>query len=46
MSNYILVKAMLNEHEMTLPVKSDLAPYYRWSDVSSFYKDKLSKMSF
>lgn len=45
-SNDILVKVMLNEHEMSLPVKSDMAPYYHWSDVSDYYKDKLSKMSF
>lgn len=40
-SDDILVKAMLNEHEMTLPVASDVAPYYHWKDVRAYYLAKL-----
>lgn len=29
----VLVKALLNEEEILLPVASDMAPYYRWEDV-------------
>ncbi|GCB33941.1 histidine-type phosphatase [Bacteroides faecalis] len=39
----ILVKVLLNEREMKLPVESDLTPYYHWKDVSSYYRNKLSK---
>ena len=31
-----LIKVLLNEKEATLPLSSDLAPYYRWSDVRNF----------
>lgn len=41
----ILVKAMLNEHETTLPVASETAPYYRWKDVREHYLKKLSEFS-
>lgn len=37
----ILVKIMLNEREVDLPLKSDVAPYYKWEDVRKFYKDIL-----
>ena len=37
----VLVKVLLNENEATLPLPSDLAPYYRWSDFKRFYTDKL-----
>lgn len=39
----ILVKVLLNEHEATLPVKTDMAPYYRWNDVRDYFMDKLSR---
>ena len=42
----ILVKVLLNEHEATLPVKTDMAPYYRWKDVRDFYMDKLSRQPY
>ena len=35
-SDDILVKFLLNEHETTIPVQSDVAPYYHWSDVRQF----------
>ena len=33
----ILVKCLLNGSEATLPVKTDMFPYYKWSDVKQFY---------
>lgn len=40
-SDDILVKVLLNEHEMKLPVQSDKAPYYHWKDVKAYYRNKL-----
>lgn len=37
----VLVKVLLNEEEATLPIKGDLAPYYRWSDFKAYYLKKL-----
>ena len=39
----ILVKALLNEREMTMPVKTDNFPYYKWEDVRKYYLDKIEK---
>ena len=39
----ILVKALLNEREATLPVATDQHPYYRWADLRQYYLDKLAK---
>lgn len=41
-SDDILVKIMLNEQEMKLPVDSDIAPYYHWKDVETYYRNKLA----
>lgn len=38
----ILVKGMLNEREVTLPIKTDTYPYYKWSDLRKYYIDKLN----
>lgn len=37
----ILVKALLNEREMTLPVQPVSSPYYRWADLRQYYLDKI-----
>lgn len=37
----ILVKAMLNEREMTLPVQPVSGPYYKWADLRQYYLDKI-----
>jgi hypothetical protein len=37
----ILVKFLLNEKEVSIPVQSDIKPYYYWQDVEKYYKDKL-----
>ena len=42
-SGDILVKALLNENEVTMPVETDMFPYYKWSDVKEFYEAKLKK---
>lgn len=33
----VLVKILLNEKEATLPLPTDNAPYYHWSDVRDFW---------
>jgi hypothetical protein len=38
----ILVKAMLNERETTLPITTDQWPYYKWQDLRKYYTDKLA----
>ena len=38
----ILVKALLNERETTLPVSTDQWPYYRWQDLRQYYLDKIA----
>ena len=42
-SGDILVKALLNEREVTLPVSTDQHPYYKWADLRQYYLDKLAK---
>ena len=36
----ILLKCLLNGEEATLPVPTDQAPYYKWSDFRQFYTDR------
>ena len=42
----ILMLPLLNEREATLPVQTDVAPYYHWSDVRDYFIDKLSRQPF
>lgn len=42
----VLVKALLNEREVTLPVATDTAPYYKWEDLRQYYTEKLDKFDF
>lgn len=37
----VLVKALLNEEEITLPLQSDKAPYYGWADVRKHWVEQL-----
>ena len=37
----ILVKALLNENETTLPLQPVSGPYYKWSDFREYYLKKL-----
>ena len=41
-SGDILIKALLNEAEATLPLPTDNFPYYKWSDFRKYFTDKLS----
>ena len=41
-SGDVLVKALLNEKEATLPVHTDRYPYYRWKDVEAYLRNKLA----
>lgn len=45
-SDPVLVKVLLNEREVRLPVKASSAgyPYYRWDDVKSYYQKKLERV--
>ena len=38
----ILVKALLNEREATLPIATTTPPYYRWQDLREYYVQKLN----
>lgn len=44
-TNDILVKVLLCEDEATLPVKAWKGNYYKWTDVRSYYLDKMNKYS-
>lgn len=41
----VLVKVLLNEQEVTLPVKAVSGPYYRWKDLRDLYMSKLDGFS-
>ncbi len=38
----ILVKVLFNEHEAVLPFTPVTGPYYRWTDLRSYYERKLA----
>ncbi len=38
----ILVKVLLNEREATLPITTDMFPYYKWDELRTYYINKLS----
>ena len=38
----ILVKILHCEREVKIPLKSDIAPYYKWSDFKKYYTSKLA----
>ena len=42
-SDDILVKFLLNENETSIPVKTDVAPYYHWTDVKRYWDDHPAK---
>lgn len=39
----VLIKILLNENEATIPVKTNIAPYYHWKDVRSYMMNILGK---
>lgn len=40
----VLVKVLLNEKETTLPIESDLAPYYSWNKVKRYYSQQIIRI--
>ena len=40
-SDDILVKFLMNEDETSIPVKTDVAPYYHWTDVRQYWEQRL-----
>lgn len=38
----VMVKVLLNEDEAVLPIATDMAPLYHWSDVRKYYLDKIA----
>ena len=38
----VLVKVLLNENEATLPLKTDVAPYYHWHDFRDYYLQRIN----
>ena len=42
-ANDILVKVLLCEDEATLPIKSDVEPYYHWNDFKAYCLEKLKE---
>ena len=41
----ILVKLLLNEREVTLPLRTDVSPYYHWNDVREYWKKVVKGIS-
>ena len=39
-----LVKFMHCEKEVTIPVETDIAPFYHWKDVETYYRHLLHKL--
>lgn len=37
----VLVKALVNEKELSMPVPTETAPYYSWKALKAYYKSKL-----
>ncbi|MBO7595628.1 MAG: histidine-type phosphatase [Bacteroidales bacterium] len=43
-SSDILVKVLLNEREVKLPLQSNIAPYYKWNEVEKYYRNVLDNI--
>jgi len=39
-SDDVLVKFLLNENETSIPIASDCAPYYHWSEVKAYWEGR------
>ena len=44
-SDDVIMKVLLNEAEATLPIESDIKPYYHWADVRKYYSQKLESFA-
>ncbi len=40
-SGDVLIKALLNEREASLPIQTSQWPYYKWSDLRNYYTAKI-----
>lgn len=38
-SGEVIVKFMLNEREISIPVETGIAPFYKWNDVRSYFQN-------
>ena len=38
----VLFKILLNENEATLPLNTDIAPYYHWDDFRDYYLQRIN----
>lgn len=38
----VIFKVLLNEDEATLPIKSEIAPYYHWNDFKAYFMQKIN----
>ncbi len=38
----VLIKVLLNENEATLPLQTDIAPYYHWNDFRNYYLQRIN----
>ena len=41
-SSDILVRILHNENDMTLPIESATAPFYKWEDVKKYLNDRVA----
>lgn len=41
----IIFKLLLNEDEVTLPIKTDMKPYYHWADFKAYCTNKLKQFN-
>ncbi|MBR2326167.1 MAG: hypothetical protein IKA49_02265 [Alistipes sp.] len=44
-SDDVLVRFLHNENDVTLPIKGDKAPFYKWGDVKSYLLGRLDYLS-
>ncbi len=42
-ANDVIVKLLHNERETSIPVATDMAPYYHWKDVRQFFEAQMKK---
>ena len=38
----VIVKLMHNEREVSIPVATDIAPFYHWKDVKEYFESILN----
>ena len=44
-SDEVIVRFLHNENDVTLPIESDMAPFYKWSDVRAYLLGRLEYLS-